>query len=99
MRLEFSKLSLVNKDLKCHLTWLSVRGSHLIVALYWNKGELLEPGVMFNRFLTAVTGQMGLALRDGILRIFTDLLSCMVLVYLTIICSPGFAKIMLVLAK
>ena len=76
-----------------------MRGSHLVVALYWNKRELLEPGVIFNKFLTALTGQMGLAPRDGILRSFTDLLSCMVLVHLTMICSPGFAKIMSALAK
>ena len=99
VRLVFFKLSLRSRDLKWRLTCLSVSGSHLVAALYWNKGELLEPGVIFRRFLIAVTRHMGLTPREGILRMFIDFLSCVVLVHLTMIWRPVEAKIMSALAR
>ena len=46
---------------------------------------MLDPGVILSKFFMALTGQMGLEPRSGIFKILTDFLSCMVLLYLTII--------------
>ena len=48
------------------------------------QGRVVRARVIFSRFLIAVTGQMGLAPRDGIFRIFTDFLSWIVSLHLTI---------------
>ena len=89
VRLEFWRFSLESRDLKWRLTWLSVRGSHVVEVLYWNKGEVLEPGVILSRFLMALTGQMGLDPRAGIIRILTDFLSWMVLLHFKYNVSSG----------
>ena len=45
--------------MKVFLSLVSLRGIHLAKYLTWNKGELLEPEVVDNTFLSAETGQRG----------------------------------------
>ena len=63
-------------------------------SLYWNRGELLEPGVICRRFSVAATGHMGLEPRDGSLRILKDFL-WMVLDHFTSMRRPRGQKLYL----
>ena len=73
--------------------YLVICGFHCNFVFYWNKCELLAPGVMESRFLMALTGQIGLSPREGIFNILTAFLACMVLDHFINSRSPGEANI------
>ena len=99
MRLESARFNLLRIKRKFFLTCVSVKGCQPFLVLYWNRGWLLEPGVIKMRFFNALTGQMRFAPKLGIFKIFTMFRDCIVLDHFIRTWIPGCAKIISPLAK
>ena len=78
--------------LKCFLTLVSVKGTHLSCNFTCNRGALLPPGTMLIHSFKALTGQNSL-FKSGILSNFPLLVNCIVLVHFSkIMASDGLKK-------
>ena len=78
--LECSRFNLVRT--RFFLSLESVKGTHCLLFLTWQSGELSEPVVIVSSTLRALTGQSGEEPSAGIFYILTAFCFCKVCVYI-----------------